>query len=47
MMSNLVFPAPREPGIHFHDLRHAFASHQRMAGTDDYTLMAIMGHSEC
>ena len=24
-----------------------FASHQKMAGTDDCTLMAIMGHSEC
>lgn len=31
----------------FRDLRHTFASHQKMAGTDDYTLMAIMGRSEC
>jgi len=39
--------AGMDPGFHFHDLRHTFASHQKMAGTDDYTLMAIMGHSEC
>ena len=26
-----------DPGFHFHDLRHTFASHQKMAGTDDYT----------
>ena len=38
--------AGMDPGFHFHDLRHTFASHQKMAGTDDYTLMAIMGHSE-
>jgi len=30
----------------FHDLRHTFASHQKLAGTDDYTLMEIMGHSD-
>ena len=30
----------------FHDLRHTFASHQKMAGTDDYTRMEIMGHSD-
>lgn len=35
-----------EPGFRFHDLRHTFASHQKMAGTDDYTLMEIMGHSD-
>jgi integrase len=35
-----------DPGFHFHDLRHTFASHQKMAGVDDYTLMAIMGHSD-
>lgn len=35
-----------DPGFHFHDLRHTFASHQKMAGTDDYTLMDIMGHSD-
>ena len=34
------------PGFHFHDLPHTLASHQKMAGTDDYTLMAIMEHSE-
>jgi integrase len=34
------------PGFHFHDLRHTFASHQKMAGVDDYTLMEIMGHSD-
>jgi hypothetical protein len=34
------------PGFHFHDLRHAYASHQKMAGTDDYTLMGLMGHSD-
>jgi integrase len=28
-------------GFHFHDLRHTFASHKKMAGTDDYTIMAI------
>ena len=36
-----------DPGFHFHGLRHTFAGHQKMAGTDDCTLMAIMGHSEC
>lgn len=35
-----------DPGFHFHDLRHTFASHQKMAGVDDYTLMEIMGHSD-
>jgi len=30
----------------FHDFRHTFASHQKMAGTDDFTLMEIMGHSD-
>jgi len=30
----------------FHDLRHTFASHQKLAGTDDYTLMDIMEHSD-
>jgi len=34
------------PTFHFHDLRHTFASHQKMPGVDDYTLMAIMGHSD-
>jgi len=34
------------PGFRFHDLRHTFASHQKMAGVDDYTLMEIMGHSD-
>ena len=34
------------PDFRFHDLRHTFASHQKMAGTDDYTLMDIMGHSD-
>jgi integrase len=34
------------PDFRFHDLRHTFASHQKMAGTDDYTLMEIMGHSD-
>jgi hypothetical protein len=28
------------------DRQHAFASHQKMAGTDDYTFMDIMGHSD-
>ena len=36
-----------DPGFHFHDLRHTFACHRKMAGTDDCTLLAIMGHSEC
>jgi len=35
-----------DSGFHFHDLRHTFASHQKMAGVDDYTLMEIMGHSD-
>jgi integrase len=35
-----------DPAFRFHDLRHTFASHQKMAGTDDYTLMEIMGHSD-
>jgi integrase len=34
------------PGFRFHDLRHTFASHQKMAGVDDFTLMEIMGHSD-
>jgi len=34
------------PGFHFHDLRHTFASHQKMAGVDDYTLMELLGHSD-
>jgi integrase len=36
-----------DPGFHFRDLRHTFASHQKMAGTGDYTLMASMGRPEC
>ena len=35
-----------DPGFRFHDLRHTFASHQKMAGVDDFTLMEIMGHSD-
>jgi integrase len=35
-----------DPGFRFHDLRHTFASHQKMAGTDAYTIMDIMGHSD-
>ena len=35
-----------DPGFLFHDLRHTFVSHQKMAGVDDYTPMAIMGHSD-
>jgi len=38
-MSNLVFSTPCE--------RHTTASHQKMAGTDDCTLIASMGHFEC
>lgn len=34
------------PGFHFHDLRHTFASHQKMAGVDDFTLMELLGHSD-
>ncbi|MEW6720824.1 MAG: tyrosine-type recombinase/integrase [Thermodesulfobacteriota bacterium] len=34
------------PTFHFHDLRHTFASHQKMAGVDDYTLMELLGHSD-
>jgi integrase len=34
------------PCFRFHDLRHTFASHQKMAGVDDFTLMEIMGHSD-
>lgn len=33
-------------GLHFHDLRHTFASHQKMAGVDDFTLMELLGHSD-
>jgi len=33
-------------GFHFHDLRHTFASHMKMHGVDDYTLMEIMGHQD-
>lgn len=33
-------------GFHFHDLRHTFASHQKMAGVDDFTLMELLGHSD-
>ena len=33
-------------GFRFHDLRHTFASHQKMAGVDDFTLMELMGHSD-
>jgi integrase len=38
--------AGTDPGFHFHDLQHTFASHQKMAGTDDCTHMDIMGHSD-
>jgi integrase len=38
--------AGTDPGFHFHDLQQTFASHQKMAGTDDCTHMDIMGHSD-
>jgi integrase len=33
-------------GFHFHDLRHTWVSHQKMAGTGDYTVTEILGHSD-
>src|SRR5258708_26071449 len=30
--------------LHFHDLRHTFASHWMMAGGDLYVLKSILGH---
>ena len=35
-----------DSAFRFHDLRHTFASHQKMAGVDDFTLMEIMEHSD-
>jgi integrase len=35
-----------DPGFHLHDLRHTFASHSKMAGVDDFTLMELLGHSD-
>ena len=32
--------------LHFHDLRHTFATRLADAGTDAYTLMEIMGHAD-
>jgi integrase len=32
------------PGLHFHDLRHTFASHWMMTGGDLYVLKDILGH---
>ena len=34
------------PGFRLHDLRHTFASYQKMSGTDDFTLMELLGHSD-
>jgi len=35
-----------DSAFRFHDLRHTFASQQKMAGVDDFTLMEIMEHSD-
>jgi integrase len=49
-MSNLSrywYPALKRAGIdnvHFHDLRHTFASRYMMSGGDLYTLQVLMGH---
>jgi hypothetical protein len=32
------------PDLHFHDLRHTFASHWVMSGGDLYVLKDILGH---
>lgn len=35
-----------DPAFRFHDLRHTFDSNQKVAGTDDFTLMELLGHSD-
>lgn len=41
----IVYGRFEQNGLIFHDLRHCFATYAGLAGINQFTIMAIMGHS--